>query len=236
MIVTEPDNKKDVVILNEEGKRLRSSRELGHGINIKNPTCVAIDSSDNIFLTDFGGSKIFKLSIMLQLLDMTTVQDSQLWGVAVVGDEVMVCDSKNNCVLVYTKELKYVRSISWLSSDQNNDISPDDQGNLYVCDYMNSSIHVLSNSGEFLRTMECVVSGAKRLGNLRGLCISSQYLFAANWNSHTVSVYTTEGEHVTSFGRCGKDVGDIYHPCGVSVDEDGFVYVCDIGNNRIQVF
>ena len=31
-------------------------------------------------------------------------------------------------------------------------------------------------------------------------------------------------------------VHDFNSPLGVCVDKDGFVYVCDINNNRVQIF
>ncbi len=67
----------------------------------------------------------------------------------------MVCDEKNKCILVYTKELKYVRQIKDPEHFIATDISPDEHGNLYVCDTENSCIHVLSNGGEYLRSFGC---------------------------------------------------------------------------------
>ena len=44
------------------------------------------------------------------------------------------------------------------------------------------------------------------------------------------------GEHLTSFGQCGSNKSDFYHPCGVNVDTDGLLYVGDINNQRLQIF
>ena len=82
-------------------------------------------------------------------------ESSTLLGVAVVGDEVMVCDVTSNCVHVYTTDLEYVRQIGshGKSPGQFNgirDISSDKHGNLYVSDCGNSRIQVLSNGSEFL--------------------------------------------------------------------------------------
>lgn len=51
-----------------------------------------------------------------------------------------------------------------------------------------------------------------------------------------MSVFTTDGAHVTTFGQNGNSEGEFDHPWGICVDEDGFVYVCDTENNRIQIF
>ena len=57
-----------------------------------------------------------------------------------------------------------------------------------------------------------------------------------NWGKQNVEVYTTMGVHVTSFGQYGKNRGEFRHPYGVHVDKDGFLYICDCNNNRLQVF
>ncbi len=172
---------------------------------------------------------------MLNKID--TKQDSQLYAVSLVGDEVMVCDNKNNCIFVYTKELKYVRQIEDpVHLKTIKDVSPDEHGNLYVCDRGNSRIHVLSHGGEYLRSFGCDGSGVNMLSGPCGIYVASQYVYVTNWSNHTISVYTTEGEHVTTFGKRGTNEGDFRFPCGVCVDKDGFVYVCEYGNNRVQVF
>ncbi len=40
---------------------------------------------------------------------------------------------------------------------------------------------------------------------------------------------------MTTFGRWGRNEDDFMDPYGVCVDKDGFVYVCDSYNNRVQV-
>ena len=39
-----------------------------------------------------------------------------------------------------------------------------------------------------------------------------------------------------TIGRLGSGPGELRHPHGVVVDTDGFVYVCDLFNNRVQIF
>ena len=46
-------------------------------------------------------------------------------------------------------------------------------------------------------------------------------------SNHRVSVFTSEGQFVTSFGRRGQGPGEFNYPCGITVDNSGVVYVCD---------
>ncbi len=54
--------------------------------------------------------------------------------------------------------------------------------------------------------------------------------------NNRVSVFTSEGQFVTSFGRRGKGPGQFLELRGIAVDNNGVVYVCDSNNHRVQVF
>ncbi len=125
-------------------------------------------------------------------------------GVAVVGDEVMVCEDNNRgTILVYDREVKYVRRIEQDGMGEFFNISADPQGNLYVT-YDNDCIRVFSNDGVLLRSFGCDDDGVKKLNESGGVCVSGQYVYVTNHYGHSVSVFTTEGEYVTSFGQYGN--------------------------------
>ena len=95
---------------------------------------------------------------------------------------------------------------------------------------------VFSIDGDFLRSFGCDENGVKKLNRPRGVCVAGQYVYVTDDDLHNVSVFTTEGAYVTSFGHRGSEEGCFYYPYGVCVDKDGFVYVADFYNNRVQVF
>ena len=51
-----------------------------------------------------------------------------------------------------------------------------------------------------------------------------------------VSVFSSTGEKVRSFGHCGAGPGDFTCPCEVDVDGDGNILVVDGSNRRVQKF
>ena len=106
IIVTEREG--DVTVFDKEGKKLKKINSSDY--NIKDPYGMAVDETDSIYIADHGNHKIIKFNKEMKLVKEVSVKrDSELWGVAVIGDEVMVCDSKYSCVMIYTKELEYVR-------------------------------------------------------------------------------------------------------------------------------
>ena len=233
LIVTEF---RKVTIFDKNGKKLKELK--GSEFSFCDPYGVAIDSTDgSMYIT--SDSNIVKLSPDFKQEQVVNTSGSGYRGVKVVGDEVMVCD-QDDSVTVYTKELKYVRKI-----DSHGDgpgqfgviwgVSSDEHGNPYVSDSDKSCVHVFSN-GEFLHSFGCGEDREKVLSRPRGVCVAGQYVYVTDYEKHCVSVFTTKGEHVTTFGQKGSGDGDFNSPLGVCVDKDGFVYVCDFYNKRVQIF
>ncbi len=54
-------------------------------------------------------------------------------------------------------------------------------------------------------------------------------------NLKTVFRVCRYGEFSHSFGQEGDGDGQLKQPWGVACDLSGYIYVCDKGNNRIQV-
>ena len=224
-----------IIIIDKEGNILRNvCHQLTwcHG--------VAVDGDDNIYGIDLFSNKIMRCNRNGDSVEVHTVkqvQGSGHYGVAVVRDEVMVCESGNKgTIMVYDRELKYVRQITGGDMGIFYDLTPDSHGNLYVTDYANSVIRVFSIDGDLLRSFGCDENGVKRLSRPSGVCVAGQHVCVTDGNLHNVSIFTTEGVYVTSFGHKGSKDGYFIDPIAVCVDTDDFVYIADLNNGRIQIF
>ena len=233
IIIVTGSNK--IVVFEWNGKKLKELKwsEFGFG----KPYGVAIDSTDgSMYIT--SQTKIVKLSPDFKLMN-SSARGSYYRGVKVVGDEVMVSNYYDG-VMVYTKELKYVRKIGSHGDGPGQfrgiwGVSSDEHGNLYVSDRDKFCVHVFSN-GEFLHSFSCGEDSKKVLSRPHGVCVAGQYVYVGDYAKNCVSVFTTKGEHVTTFGQKGSGDGDFNGSHGVCVDKDGFVYVCDYYNRRVQIF
>ena len=149
----------------------------------------------------------------------------------------MVCvEDTRGTIMVYDKELNYVRSIEHRDMGYFLAISADSHGNLYCTDKDNAMIQVFSNDGVFLRSFGSDGKGKKKVKSPWGLCVSGHYVYVCSLGSCNISVFTTDGVYVSSFGQPGSNEGDSIFPYSVCVDQDGFVCVTDYYNSRVLCF
>ena len=202
---------------------------------------IAVDGEDNIYCIEETSNKILRCDRNGENIQVQEVKHGKNGqrGLAVVGEEVMVCVKDNRgIIMVYDKELNYVRSIEHRDMGHFLAISADSHGNLYCADNDNAMIQVFSNDGVFLRSFGYDGKGEKKVKRPWGLCVSGHYVYVCNttYGSYNISVFTTDGVYVTSFGQRGSNEGDFNFPRSICVDLDGFVYVTDYYNSRVQCF
>ena len=228
----------DIIKLDKEGKK--------HVI-VKHSTTtltevsdVATDKEDNIYCTDWNTNKVLrcdKNGRNVRVYEVQQVKGPGHRGVAVVGDEVMLCEcGSKGTIMMYNRELEYVRRIVHEDMGQFFNLSSDSHGNLYVTDRGKSMIQVFSNDGVHLRSFGHDDNGVNRLNYPRGVCVSGQYVYVSNECGHNVSVFTTAGHYFTSFAEKGYEEGKLRHPCGICIGQQAIVYVCDRYNKRVQCF
>ncbi len=77
-------------------------------------------------------------------------------------------------------------------------------------------------------------------GNLNrpaGIAIdTSGLIYVSEYGNHRISVFTSEGQFISTFGRRGSGPGEFNNPRGLAVNKDGILYVCDYNNDRVQCF
>ena len=152
-------------------------------------------------------------------------------GLTLRDNLVYVCDCNNCRIQVFDLDLNFVRSIGSRGSgrgefDRPLDVKFDTAGNMYVAEVGNERVQVMDSSGRFMR----------EFGQPSGLLIADKYVYVSDFSGSCIVVYETSGQYVTSFGRYGEYKGEFDGPFCITSCVDGFIHVCDWGNDRVQIF
>ena len=222
----------NIIIFDINGKR----ETLATQSEQKSLRCIACDNEDNIYCINETNNKILtcdKNGGNITLHEVKQEKGSGRHALFIIRNELLISEEYNyeTTIMVYDRELKYVRRIQHKDMGYVVDISVDVHGNIYATDPNNSCIQVFSEDGVFLHSF-----GRDKLRSPWGVCVSGQYVYVTDTNKHCVSVFTTDGVHVTSFGQCGRKEGEFNCPYYLYIDRDYFVYVSDHYNGRIQCF
>lgn len=122
-------------------------------------------------------------------------------------------------------------------------IAFDADNNLYVSDTENSRIQKFSSSGEFIRKWGTTGTGDGQFTHLHGIAVDKVrgYVYvndddSGNKHYSHVEKFDLEGNFIKRWGKYGTAQGQFIGATYITVDPDGYVYVSDVGNNRIQKF
>ena len=229
LLVTEQNGSITKFDVNGKREKLVTQNEL------KSLFCIAVDDEDNMYCIDEFSNKILTCDKNGRNVRVHQVKLEKGVGrnaLCIVQNNLLISELHfYGAIMVYDRELNYVRCIQHKDMGAVRGISADVHGIIYVTDSTNSLIRVFSASGVFLRSF-----GNNKLQFPWGVCVSGQYMYVCDLRMHCVSVFTTAGVYVTSFGQLGCKEGEFSSPCYLYIDKNGFLYVCDYSNNRIQCF
>ena len=229
----------------------------GEKIGLCDPTGIATDSSNQIYIVDRGNNRVLVCSDKgkpVLTIDNSDTEKNRFQSpldVSISKTKIIVTDSKNNRIQVFDKDGTFLHSIGKYGEDDGelkepNGVAVDSKGNIVVADTMNHRVQIFRESGEF-------VSNFGRLGTKEGefrfpsgvvldksgniiVCDSGLWEESNKENNNRIQVFNTNGEYLYEFGTTGQDNGQFKKPARVAVDKKGRLLVTDMENNRIQVF
>ena len=242
IIVVERDTNR-VSVYSQAGEKLRSfgSRGSGQG-QLNAPRGVAVDDDGNIIVADTRNNRIQKFTadgkfiIAVGSEGKKPLQFDYPTGIAIhpVSKRVYVSESCNDRVQILNPDLtshhifgsnsftkgqfKYPRGIAFDSAQ-----------NVYVSeDCSNTRVQVLTVEGEHLRWL-----GDTKLNCPYDISIDSMdTVYVCDTSNHRICIFDSNGTLLHSFGAKGQ----FNNPRGITVDENGLIYVSDFSNGCVQIF
>lgn len=156
-------------------------------------------------------------------------------SVAVRAGRMLICDIGRRSLVEMdprTGELKLVQVRGLAGPFDPVAVAADNQGNAYVADTAGKRVVQISDSNAVLRTYEMQADAPLVPMDL---AVSANRLYVANRASRQVEVFDlATGEHLGPFGDPEQAGGGF--AVAVAVDDQGQVYVVDMGASRVRVY
>ena len=227
-------SERNIVVLAKSSEKLNtiacSGQPIGVAVDDIGHIYVALFDANCLCKFDENGRKLKEVKGMLQTPS----------GVTIINNQLFVCDHDNHRIAVFNTELELIRCFGTNGSGDGQlsrpqFIAQDREGQLWITDHLNHRLCVFTADGKYQRSVVKPADKGK-LNLPMGIACDSDYVYVSEYSGHCVSIFTIAGDFVRSFGGRGGGEGEFVSPFGVSVDGDGFLYVCDRYNSRIQVY
>ena len=160
------------------------------------------------------------------------------------SDNVYVFNRGGHPVIVFDSEGKFLRS--WgediFTTPHGITIGPDDS--VYCVDTGDSTVRKLTTDGELIFTLgdpgnPAPPMSGKPFGRPTHVginpCDGNLYVADGYANAH-VHTYDPDGNYLGTWGESGTDEGQLNIVHNIDIDSNGYVYIGDRENHRVQVF
>jgi DNA-binding beta-propeller fold protein YncE len=213
------------------------------------PQCVAVDTQDNIYVTDSQSGKIFvfdangKYRRVIGSLKGGEGYFKRPTGIAVdsAAQRIYVTDTLRNKIFMMDMQGSVLQTIGKTGTGDGEFNYPTElrlHGNdLAVVDAMNFRVQVFGRSGTFRYAIGKIGDGAGWMFRPKGIGFDSEsHLYVADGEWGVVQVFDEQGQLLYYFGGKGKGAEQFQLPTGLQIDNQDRIYVVDSFNRRVQVF
>ena len=214
-------------------------------VQLQRPAGVAVDIEGNLYVTEFEGFAVRKLS--------PSGEPLARWGEYGNGPgefnnpHGISMDARGNVDVADW----WLGRLQWFSPDgepggtrlgsaeifnRPRDLAVAADGSIYIANTGDHQLLKFSASQESVWRRGGRGGGATQFEFPYGLALDAQgTVYVADWGNHRIQKLSPEGEWIGHWGSRGNAPGQFDGPYGVAIDAQGNVYVSDSGNNRIQM-
>ena len=237
----------NLMIFDEKGNYIKS---IAQGL-LRTPHGLRIDKDDNIWVTDLDKHVVLKLNADGKLLMVlgqlnTSGEFNKELQIGLFNRPADVAFDKSGNIYVadgygnsriakFDKNGKYIKA--WgvkgtADGEFNNphNIVIDDNELLYVADRNNKRVQIFDKDGNFIKSWTHV-------GKPWGLTITkNQIIYLCDGTNGKVYKMNVDGSIIAEYSNHGKEEGQILGAHGITIDNNGNLYVTEVFNWRVEKF
>ena len=224
--------KQSLVSVCEKGKG-KEQLNLPRGVTVENETeniYIADQCNNCVKVFDSTGRYLFKFGDN----EGEGKMDSPL-SVAICGDRILISQG-NHCILNYQLNGKFISKIGKCGNGELEFNCPlgltidESNGNIYVCDFNNNRIQILSHDSRFISQF-----GKDILKYPRDVKLSKEYIFVLNKSNPCLHLFNYNHILLKSVISRGKGM-QVINPCNFFIDQTDNILISDRGYDSICVF
>lgn len=174
------------------------------------PVCVAVDRDDNIYVADWGNSRVQKFSATGAFLTSWSVQGA--YGVTIDSQDIVFVSTQGNArVDKFTRDGAFLGTVGQGSLSSPDGISIDTDGGLLVADHGQSRILKFSDSGVPVYVIGSLGTGAGQFGAESPADVQvgpNGYLYASDWINDRIQVFSPSGPPPSLAGSVCAEGGE----------------------------
>jgi tripartite motif-containing protein 71 len=212
----------------------------------EHPHGIAVDSSDNVYVTDQANCNVQKFTKDGDFLDS--------WPVEVVNEELLF--QSKGCGILEGLDIDSNGNVfvAALEKDRIQKFSPDgvsiqswevgtpwgvvtdSSGNILVTE-QDGVIKHFTNNGKFIEKWGARGNATGQFLHLHDIEVDSKgNMYVADQANTRIHKFSKDGKYIESWGSEGSEEGQFRGPHGIAIDSVDHVHLVDLGNRRIQEF
>jgi DNA-binding beta-propeller fold protein YncE len=211
-----------------------------------NPTGIAIDSGNVIYVADPQQGRVFGYDLNGFLLLTYGKTGDLVYPMGIAIDKrrnrIYIADSHAHQVRAFTSLGDRLFDISGDGPADKRLKSPialalDKDGRLYVLDGQSKHVHLFDPEGKFIKRFSLSRGVPGDSIRPKGIAVDSAgHVYVADSVNNNILIFESDGSYLRTWGKTGTVSGDFWTPQGLFIDERDQIYIADQANARIQVY
>jgi DNA-binding beta-propeller fold protein YncE len=211
------------------------------------PTAITVDENENIYIADRftksilkydkKGKYIFSFGIKISEKDEVPFFPIDIF----YKDNIIYVLDINGRIYLFNEDGAIIKGKKYNIGKLIGELSGAkaifvDDEYIYVADSGNNRVQIFDKDGNGVKDFGYKGSFSGVLKNPEGIIVNKNEIVVSDTDNNTVSIFEKNGTFKYNIDENEGENSNFKRPKGVSIGEDGKIYVIDSGNSRVKVY